>query len=50
MVSRGIIQGMGNNLFGPRNTTSAQEATNYASATREQALLISTRMVENLAP
>ncbi|MCL2059268.1 MAG: S-layer homology domain-containing protein [Oscillospiraceae bacterium] len=50
MVSRGIIQGMGNNLFGPRNTTSAQEATNYASATREQALLISTRMVENLIP
>ena len=48
MVSKNIIQGMGGNLFAPRNTTSAEEATNYASATREQALLISTRMVENL--
>ena len=48
MVSKEIIQGMGNNLFAPRNITSAEEAANYASATREQALLISTRMVENL--
>ena len=48
MVSKGVIQGMGNNLFAPNNVTSAQEAANYASATREQALLISTRMVENL--
>jgi len=48
MVSKNIINGLGNNLFGPRNTTSAEEAANYASATREQALLISVRMVQNL--
>ena len=49
MVSKGIINGFGNNVFGPRNTTSAEEAANYASATREQALLIATRMAENLS-
>ncbi|MCL2163943.1 MAG: S-layer homology domain-containing protein [Oscillospiraceae bacterium] len=48
MASKNIINGLGNNTFGPRNTTSEEEAMNYASATREQALLIATRMVENL--
>ena len=48
MVSKRIINGIGNNLFAPRNTTAAEEALYYANATREQALLISTRMVENL--
>ena len=48
MVANGIINGVGNNRFAPRNTTSAQEAANYAAATREASLLIAVRMVENL--
>ncbi len=48
MVSNGIISGMGNNTFAPRNTTTAQEAQHYADATREQALVIAVKMVENL--
>jgi len=48
MAANGIINGVGNNNFAPRNTTSAQEATGYANATREAALLIAVRMVENL--
>ena len=48
MASKGIILGMGDNLFGPRNTTPAEEEANYANATREQALLIAARMIENL--
>ena len=49
MASNNIINGLGNNKFGPRNTTSAEEAANYASATREQALLIAVRMIKNLS-
>ena len=48
MFANGIVSGTGNNLFSPRATTSEEEANNYASATREQALLIAVRMVENL--
>ena len=48
MVSNNIIRGIGDNLFAPKNTTSAQEAECYAIATREQALAIAVRMVENL--
>ena len=48
MVYNNIIQGVGNNLFAPKNTTTEQEARGYANATREQALAISVRMVENL--
>ena len=40
--------GVGGNKFAPKNTTAAEEAMQYANATREQALLIATRMVENL--
>lgn len=43
-----IIRGVGNNMFAPRATTTAQQAEGYANATREQALLIALRMVENL--
>ena len=49
MAANGIIQGSGGN-FMPRATTSAEIAIGYANATREQALLIAVRMVENLAP
>ncbi len=48
MAANGIINGMGDNTFAPRNTTPAQEAQGYANATREQALAIAVRMVENL--
>ncbi len=48
MAANGIINGTGSNNFSPRATTPAEEAQNYASATREQALAIAVRMVENL--
>jgi hypothetical protein len=48
MASNEIIFGVGNNLFAPANITSAQESIGYAAATREQAIAISVRMVENL--
>jgi hypothetical protein len=48
MVANEIINGMPGNLFAPRAATPAQQAANYAVATREQALAISVRIVENL--
>jgi len=48
MAANGILSGVGNNKFAPKNTTSSEEAIGYANATREQALIISVRMVENL--
>lgn len=48
MNSHGIISGVGNNNFEPRAITSAEQASNYASATREQSLIIAMRMTENL--
>lgn len=48
MAANGIINGVGGNKFAPKNTTSVQEAEGYANATREQALLIAVRMVQNL--
>ena len=48
MAANGIINGVGNNKFAPKNVTTEQQATGYANATREQALLIAVRMVENL--
>ncbi|MDO4618411.1 MAG: lectin-like protein [Clostridia bacterium] len=48
MVKYGVISGVGNNKFAPKNTTSAQEALNYATATREQAILMALRSFENL--
>lgn len=46
MAANGIINGVGGNRFAPKNTTSAQEAEGYANATREQALAIAVRMVQ----
>ena len=48
MAASGIIDGVGKNMFAPRPMTPAEESKNYARATREQALLIAVRMVENL--
>ena len=47
MAANGIIAGIGNNTFAPRAVTTQQQATGYAQATREQALTIAVRMVEN---
>ena len=43
-----IIGPGANNMFNPRAITPAQEAIGFATATREQALVISLRMLENL--
>ena len=48
MFANDIIRGTGNNMFAPRATTTAQQAEGYANATREAALLIALRMIENL--
>jgi hypothetical protein len=48
MAANGIITGTGNNMFSPKAVTDAQKAQGYAQATREQALIIAVRMVENL--
>ena len=48
MAANKIINGVGDNRFAPRNITTDQEARGYANATREQALAIAVRMVENL--
>ncbi len=48
MVANGIISGVGDNTFAPKAVTTEEQARNYASATREQALAIAVRMVEKL--
>ena len=48
MNANGIIAGISNHRFAPKNITSADEANGYANATREQALAIAVRMVEKL--
>ena len=46
MAENGIILGMENNIFAPRNITPEQEASGYANTTREQAVIIAERMYE----
>lgn len=48
MAANDIIKGMGENMFRPKNITPKEEADGYANATRQQALVIAVRMVENL--
>ncbi|MBQ7792812.1 MAG: S-layer homology domain-containing protein, partial [Clostridia bacterium] len=43
MVKMGIINGVSETHFAPKNTTSEQEASGYASATREQAIALALR-------
>ena len=50
MVKYNVLSGIGDNKFAPRNTTSAEEASGYANATREQAVVMSLRSFENLKP
>lgn len=47
LTKLGVVGGVGNNTFAPKATTSAQVATGYATATREQALLIAVRLYTN---
>lgn len=47
MVKNGIINGVGDNTFAPRNITPEETAAQYANATREQSLIISVRTFEN---
>lgn len=48
MVKHHVINGVGDNLFAPKNTTTAQAAVGYANASREQAILMSLRCYQNL--
>jgi len=48
MVANQIINGKGNNIFDPKDVTPAEVAIGASNATREQALAIAVRMVENL--
>ena len=48
MAANGVINGYTDGTFHPRNTTAAQEAAGYANATRQHALVFSTRIVEKL--
>ncbi len=48
MNAKGLIMGIGNNMFAPKATTKSEEITGYAQATREQALLIAARMVKKM--
>ncbi len=48
MVKNGIIEGVGGNLFAPKSYASQDNAMAYATMTREQAVVIGIRMVENL--
>ena len=46
MYSVGIINGIGKNRFAPKNTTEYQKSIDYASATREQAIVMANRIYE----
>ncbi len=48
MVKHGILEGVGNNKFAPKNTTNNEAAIGYANATREQAIAISLRTLKNM--
>ena len=44
MSLHGIIKGIDETHFAPKNTTTQQEASGYASATREQAIILAQRI------
>jgi len=48
MVANGVITGADDDAFSPRAVTTEEEAGGLASTTREQALVLALRMVENL--
>lgn len=46
MAKMGIIKGVTDTLFAPKNMTSQQEAQGYATATREQAITLALRIYQ----
>jgi hypothetical protein len=48
MAANEIIKGVGDNKFAPKAITPAEQAAGYASATREQAIIIGARLVDRL--
>jgi len=48
MAAHGIVSGIGDNLFAPRPTTAAHEATNYGRAAREHAIIMALNLIETL--
>ena len=48
LVKYGVLSGIGDNKFAPKNSTPAEEAAGYANATREQALVMSLRSFDKL--
>ncbi len=48
MVKNGIIEGVGGNIFAPKAYTSEANAMAFANMTREQAIVMGLRMVQNL--
>lgn len=48
MSANGIINGIGENKFAPNNSTTNEQASGYANLTREQAIIMIVRMIENL--
>jgi hypothetical protein len=44
MSKFGIVKGVDETHFAPKNTTNQQEASGYASATREQAIILAQRI------
>jgi len=48
MVANGIIEGVGENRFAPRDNPSVEQAVNFGFNTRQEAVILALRMVENL--
>ncbi|MCQ2406361.1 MAG: leucine-rich repeat domain-containing protein [Oscillospiraceae bacterium] len=48
MKAKGIIDGVGGNMFAPRHTADSGSDSNYGLATREQALKIAVAMLDSL--
>ena len=46
MASKGIIKGVGDNKFAPKNFTDEEKSSGYANASREQAILMAVRMTK----
>lgn len=47
MTKIGVVNGMGDNMFMPKASTAGENALIYSMATREQALVMSLRVIEN---
>ncbi len=50
LAAKGIVSGIGGNVFAPNNETDEQAASGYATATYEQAFVLSVRVIAALKP